>query len=352
MAGQDWLEKDFYARLGVAKDASEADIKKAYRKLARTLHPDANPDDPASETRFKEVGEAYAVLSDPEQRQQYDAVRAMGSGARFTSGARGGAGAGGFDDLLGGLFGGGGGQRTRFDTGGRGGAGGVPPGMEDLLSGLFNGGAQGPGAAGGRRTAGFGAPPAVDLEATTEVPFVDAVLGTTLELSVEGRTVRAAVPAGVRDGQKVRVRGRGRPSTSGGPAGDLMLTVTVAPHPVFTRSGDDLRVTLPVTFAEAALGADVEAPTLDGGSVRLRVPPGTPSGRTLRVRGRGVARGSVTGDLLVTAQVVVPQQMDDDARAAVEAFAAATGDGDPRAEVLARARASAAGTAGARGRTP
>lgn len=348
MAGQDWLEKDFYARLGVSKDASAADIKKAYRKLARTLHPDANSSDPTAETRFKEVGEAYAVLSDPEQREQYDAVRAMGTGARFTSGGPGGA--AGFEDLLGGLFGGAGaGQRVRFDTGGRGGngAGGVPPGMEDLLGGLFGGAGAGPGAgAGARRPGGFGfAPPAVDLEATTEVPFTDAVLGTTLELSVEGRTVRAAIPPGLRDGQKVRLRGKGRPSPDGGPSGDLLLTVHVTPHPVFTRDGDDLRVTLPVTFPEAALGAEVLAPTLDGGTVRLRVPPGTPSGRTLRVRGRGVTRGGTTGDLLVTTSVVVPQRLDDAARAAVEAFAAATADADPRADLLARA-------AGGRARTP
>ncbi len=360
MTGQDWLEKDFYARLGVAKDASAAEVKKAYRKLARTLHPDANPGDAAAETRFKEVGEAYAVLSDPEQRRQYDAVRAMGSGARFTSGAGGPGGGAGFEDLLGGLFGGGAGsQRVRFDTGGRGGgAQGVPPGMEDLLGGLFGGAA---GGAGGRRPAGFGVPqPTVDLEASTEIPFVDAVRGTTLELSVEGRTVRAGIPAGLRDGQRVRLRGKGRPSPDGGPAGDLLLTVAVAPHPVFTRDGDDLRVTLPVTFDEAALGAEVVAPTLDGGTVRLKVPAGTPSGRTLRVRGRGVPRPGAPGDLLVTTQVVVPQRLDAAARAAVEAFRDATATRDPlagpRADLLARAAAAAggaaadgAGTAGARG---
>lgn len=377
MAGQDWLEKDFYARLGVPKDASAADVKKAYRRLARTLHPDANADDPTAETRFKEVGEAYAVLSDPDQRRQYDAVRAMGGGARFTSGGAGGAGGAGFEDLLGGLFGGG--QRVRFDTGGRGAGpagGGIPPGLEDLLGGfLGQPGPYAPGGpppgrgGGGRGPAGFGfADPgaaAVDLEASTEIPFVDAVRGTTLELSVEGRAVRAAVPAGLRDGQKVRLRGKGRPSTDGGPPGDLLLTVTVTPHPVFTRAGDDLRVTLPVTFGEAALGADVLVPTLDGASVRLRVPAGTPSGRTLRVRSRGVTRGATTGDLLVTTQVVVPQRLDDDARAAVEAFAAATGGGDgpggPRADLMARVAAAAArggegpapaGTGGARGRTP
>jgi len=355
MTGQDWLEKDFYARLGVPKDASAADIKKAYRKLARTLHPDANPGDAAAETRFKEVGEAYAVLSDPDQRKQYDAVRAMGSGARFTAGGAGGQGAGGFEDLLGGLFGGGG-QRMRFETGGRGpGGGGVPPGMEDLLGGLFAGGGGFGPSAGPRRPAGFGAPsPTVDLEATTEVPFVDAVLGTTLDLVVEGRSVRVALQPGLRDGQKVRVRGRGRPSPDGGPPGDLLLTVTVTPHPVFTREGDDLRVTLPVTFDEAALGAEVSAPTLDGTAVRLKVPAGTPSGRTLRVRGRGVPRPGAPGDLLVTTQVVVPQRLDAEARAAVEAFRAATADGDPRADLFARAGAAttSTGAAGARRRTP
>ena len=342
MAGQDWLEKDFYALLGVPKAADAAEVKKAYRKLARTLHPDANPGDAAAERRFKEVGEAYAVLSDPEQRRQYDSVRAMGSGARFTAAGPGAAaGSGGFDDLLGGLFGGGG-QRARYG-GTRPGSGGVPPGMEDLLGGLFSEGgrSRGGGFGGFGGGPGAGARP-VDLEASTEVSFAQAVLGTTLELVVEGRTVRANVPPGIRDGQKVRVRGRGRPPVGGGQAGDLMLTVSVAPHPVFERERDDLRVTVPVTFDEAALGADVDAPTLDGSSVRLRVPAGTPSGRTLRVRGRGVERGGRKGDLLVTVAVVVPQRLDERARAAVEAFAAATADQPPpREALLARAAAAA-----------
>ena len=341
MAGQDWLEKDFYALLGVTRTADAAEVKKAYRKLARTLHPDANPGDAAAERRFKEVGEAYAVLSDPEQRRQYDSVRAMGSGARFTAAGPGAsAGSGGFDDLLGGLFGGGG-QRARSGST-RPSSTGVPPGMEDLLGGLFSEGGAGR-SRGGFGGFGGGAPSRpVDLEASTEVSFAQAVLGATLELVVEGRTVRAAVPPGIRDGQKVRVRGRGRPSVGGGPAGDLMLTVAVSPHPVFERERDDLRVTVPVTFAEAALGADVDAPTLDGSRVRLRVPAGTPSGRTLRVRGRGVARGGRSGDLLVTVAVAVPQRLDEAARAAVEAFAAATADQPPpREALLARAAAAA-----------
>ena len=342
MAGQDWLEKDFYALLGVTRTADAAEVKKAYRKLARTLHPDANPGDAAAERRFKEVGEAYAVLSDPEQRRQYDSVRAMGSGARFTAAGPGAsAGSGGFDDLLGGLFGGGG-QRGRPGST-RSTSAGAPPGMEDLLGGLFSEGGAGRfrgGFGGGARPNPGGRP--VDLEASTEVSFAQAVLGATLELVVEGRTVRAAVPPGIRDGQKVRVRGRGRPSVGGGPAGDLMLTVAVSPHPVFERERDDLRVSVPITFAEAALGADVDAPTLDGSTVRLRVPAGTPSGRTLRVRGRGVSRGGRSGDLLVTVAVAVPQRLDEAARAAVEAFAAATADQvPPREALLARAAAAA-----------
>ncbi len=350
MAGQDWLEKDFYALLGVGKSADAAEIKKAYRKKARSLHPDANPGDAAAERRFKDVGEAYAVLSDPEQRRQYDSVRAMGSGARFTAGGPGAsAGSAGFEDMFGGLFNGGS-QRVRYEgatrsRGGAPGGQGVPPGMDDLLAGLFaDGGAGGAGAGQGRRPAGFGgAPPRpVDLQASTSISFAQAVLGATLELTVEGRTVRANVPAGIRDGAKVRIRGRGRPGPGGGPAGDLMLTVSVSAHPVFTRDGDDLRVTVPVTFPEAALGADVQVPTLDGSTVTVRVPAGTPSGRTLRVRGRGVARAGSTGDLLVTTAVAVPQRLDADARAAVEAFAAATADAtDPREQLLERAAAAA-----------
>lgn len=352
MSGQDWIEKDFYAELGVPKDASAADVKKAYRKLARTLHPDARPGDAAAEKRFKEVGEAYSVLSDPEKRQQYDAVRAMAGGARFSAGGGGGTGpgAGGFEDLFGGMFGGG--QRARYGpgpgaAGGRGaaggGAGGTPPGFEDLLDGIFGQGGPGAGFGGGPSRPRQGA----DVQASTTLDFTTAAEGSTTTLRAgDGTTVTARIPAGVRDGQKIRLRGKGASGGPGVPPGDLVITVTVRPHPVFTREGDDLRVTLPVSFAEAALGADVEAPTLDGGTVRLRVPPGTPSGRVLRARGRGVTTAKRTGDLLVTLQVVVPQRLSDEARAAVEAFAAATG-GDVREDVL-RAARGASGRSGAR----
>ena len=336
MTGQDWFEKDFYATLGVPKNADDAAIKKAYRKLARTLHPDHNPGDAAAEAKFKEVGEAYAVLSDPEQRHQYDAIRAMaGGGARFSAGpgGAGGAGAAGFEDLFGGLFGAGGpapgaggpgGPRVRYSQGGAGG------GFEDILGGLFGGGGGGFGAARGPQRG-------ADLEATTTLPFRQAVEGSTVTLSVEGRRVNARIPAGVRDGQRIRLRGKGRAGDAGAPAGDLVIAVRVEPHPVFTLDGNNLRVTVPVTFSEAALGAQVDVPTLDGATVRVKVPEGTPSGRTLRVKGRGVKTTRGTGDLLVTVQVAVPQRLSGEARAAVEAFAAATDGADVRSELRAKA---------------
>jgi molecular chaperone DnaJ len=325
VTGQDWLEKDFYAVLGVPKDADAATIKKAYRKLARTKHPDHNPGDAKAEAEFKQIGEAYAVLSDPEQRSQYDQLRQMAGGARFTSGGR-----GGFEDVFGGMFGGGapgaggaGGTRVRYSTGG-GGAG----GFEDLLGGLFGGG-------------GFqrGPQPGADLSAAVTLPFRDAAEGATVSLDVEGRKVNARVPVGVRDGQKIRLRGKGRPGEAGAPAGDLVLTVHVTPHPVFSLDGDaNLRVTVPVAFDEAALGATVEVPTLDGSTVKVKVPPGTPSGRTLRVKGRGLKGAKQTGDLLVSVQVVVPQRLSDAAREAVQAFGIATSSEDPRADLMAQAR--------------
>ncbi|MBD7919908.1 DnaJ domain-containing protein [Cellulomonas sp. Sa3CUA2] len=327
MTGQDWLEKDFYAVLGVTKDADAATIKKAYRKLARQLHPDQNPGDAAAEARFKDIGEAYAVLSDPEQRQQYDQLRAMAGGARFTAGGRGG-GTAGFEDVFGGMFGGGAngpGGRVRYSTTGAGGAG-----FEDILGGLFGGG---PGFGAAR-----GPQPGADLTATTTLPFRTAVEGSTISLSVEGRTVNARIPAGVRDGQKIRLRGKGRPGDQGAPAGDLVITVHVEPHPVFTLDGTNLRVTVPIAFDEAALGATIEVPALDGSTVRVKVPAGTPSGRTLRVKGKGVVTPKGTGDLLVSVQVVVPQKLSHAAKEAVQAFGIATSGEDVRADLMAQAR--------------
>jgi molecular chaperone DnaJ len=354
MASQDWFEKDFYAVLGVPADASQDAIKKAYRKLARQHHPDANSGNPASEKRFKEIGEAYGVLSDAEQRQQYDAVRAMSrGGARFTAGGAGGA-PGGFEDLLGGLFGQTAGPRggnVRFGTPGGPGGGASQVNLEDLFGGIFGGAGPNAGPAGGT---GFRAPRGPqrgsDLSAEVTLTFRQAVDGAQLSLRVDDprngqRSITARIPAGVRDGQKVRLRGKGRPGEPGAEDGDLVVTVHVEPHPVFTVDGEDLRVTVPVTFPEAVLGSQIEVPTLDGSIVRLKVPAGTPHGRTLRVKGRGVRGAKRTGDLLVAVQVAVPQRLDGAARDALEAFAKATAEEDPRADLLARARAASGSTA-------
>ncbi|MEE6294629.1 DnaJ C-terminal domain-containing protein [Georgenia wangjunii] len=331
MTGQDWFEKDFYAVLGVPKDADAAAVKKAYRSLARKLHPDQNPGDARSEARFKEVGEAYAVLSDPEQRKQYDAVRAMaGGGARFSAGAGGAGGAAGFEDLFGGMFGagapGGAGPRVRYSTSGGGGGG-----FEDILSGMFNGGG---GGFGGRPR---GPRKGADIATSARLPFRQAVEGATVQLTTSGRTMTVRIPPGVQDGQKIRLRGKGNPGAAGGEPGDMVVTVAVEPHPVFALEGRNLRVTVPVTFAEASLGASIDVPTLDGESVRVKVPAGTPSGRTLRVKGHGVSTGNEVGDLLVTVTVAVPKNLRGKAKDAVEAFAAATEGEDPRAELRAQA---------------
>jgi len=321
VTGQDWLEKDFYSTLGVSKDADDAAIKKAYRKLARDLHPDRNPGDANAERRFKDVGEAYAVLSDPEQRKQYDALRAMaGGGARFSAGSGGTGGGAGFEDLFGGMFGGGG--RTRFSTGGG--------GFEDILQDMFGGGG---GGFSSRRTTQRGG----DITTSASLPFRNAVEGSTVQLTTNGRSMNVRIPAGVQDGQKIRLRGKGQPGRGGGEPGDMVVTVHVEPHPVFSMEGRNLRITVPVTFAEAALGATIEVPTLSGETVRVKVPAGTPSGRTLRVKGRGVQTPKGDGDLLVTVQVAVPSHLPPDARKAVEAFAKATREEDPRADLRARA---------------
>ena len=346
MASQDWFEKDFYAILGVPQDADAAAIKKAYRKLARTHHPDQNAGDAAAEQRFKDIGEAHAVLADPKQRQEYDAIRSMAhGGARFRAGAGGPGGSGGFEDIFS-AFGGGGNTRVRFSTGGPGGgqAGGSDQDINDLLAQMF-GGAPGPGrgAPGADPFGGFGAPrgprKGPDVQARTTLSFRDAVEGSTVTLSTaEGGRITTKIPAGVRDGQRIRLRGKGGEGDPGAPKGDLILTVAVARHPVFGRDGDNLTVEVPVTFTEATLGATVPVPTLDGGTVKVKVAAGTPSGRVLRVKGRGVHSSHGTGDLLAKVVVVVPQRLTDEARAAVETLRAAEADADPRAALFEQAR--------------
>lgn len=330
MASQDWVDKDFYKILGVPKDASEADIKKAYRKLARKHHPDQNQSDPNAEKMFKDVSEAYSVLSDAEERQQYDAIRAMGGGARFTAGGpggAGGAGGAGFEDIFGGLFGQGArpgaGRRTTFNAGGNN----IPPEFADLFGGGGFGG-------------GFGsAPPqkGADRTASTTISFAGSINGTVIGLrEPSGEVVEVRVPAGVKDGQKIRVRGKGQPGASGN--GDLLVTVNVTPHDFFIRDGNNIRIHVPVSFPEAALGATIEVPTLTEDKVKVKVPAGTPSGRTLRVKGRGVHTPKGDGDLLVTIDVAVPSHLSKEAKAAVESFAEATRGEDPRAGLAAKAR--------------
>jgi molecular chaperone DnaJ len=324
LASQDWVDKDFYKILGIAKDASDADIKKAYRKLARQYHPDTNSGDAAAEKKFKDISEAYSVLSDPDERQQYDAIRAMGGGARFAPHGAGSTANGGFEDLFGGLFTGGGGRHSGgFST-----AGGVPPEFADLFGGGFGGGP-----AGYQRAPQKGA----DRTASTSISFAGSIRGTTIGLrEPDGEVIDVRVPAGIKDGQKVRVRGKGQYGPAGN--GDLLVTVNVKTHDFYTRDGDNLRIHVPVSFPEAALGADIEVPTIDGEHVRVRVPAGTPSGRTLRVKGRGVKTSKATGDLLVTIDVAVPQNLSKEAEEAVKAFAAATTGADVRQGLAAKAR--------------
>jgi molecular chaperone DnaJ len=318
MASQDWLEKDFYKILGVDKSVSDAELKKVYRKLARTHHPDSNPDDPQAEAKFKEISEAYSVLSDPAERQEYDQIRTMAAGGpRFTSG---GGGAGGFDDIFGGMFGG---QRPGGYTGGPSG------GFGDLFQGLF-----------GEPGGGYSQPvKGQDLNARITLDLATAVEGTTVSVEASsGKKIQAKIPAGVKDGQKVRLRGKGQLSPNGGKPGDVIITVGVPKHPVFSREDNHLRVVVPVTFAEAALGATIDVPTLDGERVRVKVPSGTQSGQVLRVRGRGINAGGKMGDLLVELKVAVPSHMSSTAKAHLEKLVQALPDENPRDDLMAKAK--------------
>jgi molecular chaperone DnaJ len=305
MASQDWFEKDFYKILGVTKDVSDAELKKVYRKLARQFHPDSNPDNAKAEAKFKEISEAYSVLSDKAQRAEYDQMRAMGSGPRFTGGQG---------------FPGGGGQ----------GYPGGAAGFEDVFSNLFGGG-------GG--FGGFGGPQrGQDLTHRATIDFIDSIKGTTLKLNFDrGGAVQVKIPAGIQDGQKVKVRGKGSPSPNGGAAGDLLVSVHVKPHPVFVRDGNNLRVSVPVTFVEASLGATIQVPTLGGEPVKLKVSPGTPNGRVLRVKGKGVESSKGTGDLMATVEIAVPSHLSDKAKKKLEEFNELVPQENPREDLLLRA---------------
>lgn len=392
MSTKDYLEKDYYAVLGVPKTATADEIKKAYRKLARQYHPDANQGDAAKEARFKEISEANDVLSDSKRRKEYDEARTLfGSGV---GGPRPGGGGGGFPFDFGDLFGGTGQQ-----------SGSTSERIGDLFGGLFN-----RGGAGGARTTGSTTRPrrGQDIESEVTLTFTEAVEGHTVSLRLttssackacsgtgakagttprvcptcEGtgaasrnlgnfafsepcrdckgrgllvddpcpvcdgsgrakstRTIQARIPAGVADGQRVKLKGKGAPGENGGPAGDLYIQTHVKPHAVFGRSGDNLTITVPVTFTEAALGAEIKVPVLKGLPVTLRIPAGTPNGRTFRVRGRGATRKDGTkGDLLASVEVLVPHELDDKSRELLNEFRTATASEDPRADLIQRAR--------------
>jgi molecular chaperone DnaJ len=379
---KDWLEKDFYALLGVSKDATDAEIKKRYRKLARESHPDKNPGDKAAEDKFKSISEAYDVLSDGAKRKEYDEARSLfASGGYAPGGFRGGQGFGGgrggsynvnMEDLFGG------------------------DGYGDFLGGIFNSRARGGRAQQPRRGA--------DIEGELTLSFDDALDGATVPMSLRAdgacnscrgsgaqtgsntstcptcggqgqvarnaggfaipepcpsckgrgvlietpctscrgsghgsstRTVQARIPAGVKEGAKIKLKGKGSPGTAGGPAGDLYINVHVTADPVFGRKGDTITVEVPITFTEAALGGEITVPTPRGGTVTLKVPAGTANGRTFRVREKGLAKKDGTyGDLHVTVEVAVPQNLSSDAKAALQEYAKQTLDHDPRSDLL------------------
>ena len=300
---KEWLERNYYEILGVEKDASDKAIKKAFRTLAQRNHPDANKGDATAEARFREINEAYEVLGDKEKRAEYDKVRDMGY---FVGGqGRGGQPYVRVEDLLGGMGGGG----SQFDLFG---------GLSDIF---------------GRQSAPRRSP-GQDLTTQVGLTFHQAISGVNHQLSINGQTVKVRIPRGVADGTRIRVKGKGAPGTNGGPPGDLLVTVKVANHPLFERSGKrDLRLAAPITFVEAALGADISVPTLEG-NVRLRVPAGTPHGKTFRVAGRGVTdAGGVTGDLLVTVEIVVPTDLTDEQKELLKKFRDNGSEDNPRAHL-------------------
>jgi molecular chaperone DnaJ len=318
VSAQDWLDKDFYADLGVSPDASPQEIKRAYRRLARENHPDANPGDAAAEQRFKAVSTAYDVLSDPAKRRQYDQARRLLTGGWGGFGFR--SRGAGFD--LGDFVGPG--PRIRrnvFD-------------FDDLVDDVF---------AHLRRPSRPQRGP--NLEIDLRLDFETAALGGSVPLPLadahpgaQAEAVVLRVPPGVDEGQRIRLAGRGAPGRHGGPAGDLYVHVRIDPHPVFGRSDNDLTVTVPITFPEAVLGATISAPTLTG-RTSLTVPPGTRSGQAFRVPGKGIrSPDDRRGDLLVTVEIAVPRHLDRTAKQALHTFAAATTEHRPRDELEHRLR--------------
>jgi molecular chaperone DnaJ len=307
MAAKDLYEKDFYKILGIDKKAGADEIKKKYRALARELHPDKNKGDAVKEDKFKGISEAYEILSDTKKRAEYDEARSLYERGGFRAPMGGGQGqqGGDFNDIFG---------------------GGNP---QDIFANLFGGGRRGP-----RK--------GQDLQTEATITFRESIFGTNLDLKLAtdrgaAQNITARVPAGVNDGAKIRVKGKGAPGEAG--PGDLFILLHVKPHAVFARKGENLTLTLPVTFAEAALGADIKVPTMSGDDVTVRIAPGTSNGRTLRVKGRGITKGSTTGDLLVTVDVQVPQRVDGKALDALKVFAQETAHENVRADLEAKSKA-------------
>jgi molecular chaperone DnaJ len=305
MAAKDLYEKDFYKVLGVDKKAGADEIKKKYRTLARELHPDKNKGDAAKEEKFKGISEAYEILSDAKKRAEYDEARSLYERGGFRAPMGGGQQGGDFNDIFG---------------------GGNP---QDIFANLFGGGRRGP-----RK--------GQDLQTEATITFRESIVGTHLDLRLAtdrgaAQNITARVPAGVNDGAKIRVKGKGAAGEAG--PGDLFIMLHVKPHPIFGRKGENLTLTLPVTFTEAALGADIKVPTMSGDDVTVRIAPGTSNGRTLRVKGRGITKGATTGDLLVTVDVQVPQRVDGKALDALKVFAQETAHEDVRADLVAKAKA-------------
>lgn len=316
-------ERDYYQILGVPRTATEDEIRKAYRKLARKYHPDVNRDDKESERKFKEASEAYAVLSDSKKRAEYDQFgrNPFGSGPGPGAGSWGGGGAGaggtgpfGFEFDFSQFGGAGRGKRGRATSAG-------PGGFSDVFSEFFN--------------AGGGAIPqrGSDIEAETTIEFRDAIRGTTLQMTAGSQSSRVKIPAGVRDGQKIRLRGQGAPGSGGGPAGDLIVVVHVRAHPFFERRGDDIHTEIPITIGEAVNGAEIEIPTIHG-ATRARIPAGTQGGQTFRLSGKGVHRKESKGDHYYKVQIVIPKNLDEAAKEAATALDRAY-DGSPRAGIRA-----------------
>ncbi len=304
MAAKDLYEKDFYKVLGVDKKAGADEIKKTYRTLARELHPDKNKGDTVKEEKFKGISEAYEILSDPKKRAEYDEARSLYERGGFRAPMGSGQQGGDFNDMFG---------------------GGNP---QDIFANLFGGGRRGP-----RK--------GQDLQTEATITFRESIVGTNLDLRLAtdrgaAQNITARVPAGVNDGGKIRVKGKGASGEAG--PGDLFILLHVKPHPVFGRKGENLTMTLPITFTEAALGADIKFPTLSGEDVTVRIAPGTSNGRTLRVKGRGVTKGSTTGDLLVSVDVQVPQRVDGKALEALKVFAQETSHEDVRADLVLKAK--------------